>query len=79
MEKLTYTHDGSTFEVDKDLAEKWLEREGIEKDTLKYHHAMDCVIMNAMGRIEGGREKDRVEKMMEEIMREELMLTGGQA
>lgn len=82
MEKMKYAYEGVVYEVNRELVEKWLEREGIRKNTLKYHNAMICIVANAKGRlemqdIEPGKED--MEKAMEELIQEEVMLTGGQA
>lgn len=86
MEKRTYEYEGIVYSVDKGLHDKWLEREGIQYDgscdEAKYKDAMECVIVNAKGRLELqgiNRTKDAVEHAMEEIIREEIKLTGGEA
>lgn len=85
MDKKRYEYKGVIYEVNKDLADKWLEREGIHSgvpaDEKKYKDAMECVIVNAEGRLRlQGMElsKEAVEQAMEEIIREEIELTGGE-
>lgn len=85
MEKTKYEHEGVVYEIDSELRRMWLEREGILEGDLynkkQYKDAMECVIANAKGRLglEGrALDKEAVEQVMEEVIREELMLTGGE-
>lgn len=87
MEKRKYEYEGVTYEISKDLMDKWLKREGIDvgnegsmRKFLQTRNAMECVIANAKGRLQfQGTEpsKEAMEQAIEEIIKEEIELTGG--
>lgn len=81
MYVMTVIIDDIVYQLDKNLMEKWAEREGLEKGSVQEENAIRCVIENAKGRLrpEGVPTLHEIEREMEEIIREEIRLTGGEA
>lgn len=79
---LSYTYDGVICRIDKGLMETWMDREGLKKGTRQFDEAMACVMVNAQGRLKlqgipvAG---EALGKTAEELIREEIELTGGHA
>lgn len=79
---LSYVYNGVICHIDKGLMEAWMGREGLKEGTRQFNEAMACVMVNAQGRlkIEGvSVTGEALEKAAEELIREEIELTGGHA
>lgn len=75
-----YLYGNMNCQVDRQLAEKWMAREGLEETTHQFNEAMECVMVNAEGRLKAQKIPVTVESMKqaaEEVIKEEIMLTGG--
>lgn len=76
---MVYVYDGMECQLDTGLVEKWSGREGLT-DRQQFDRAMDCIMVNARGRL--GMEGTPVTAEVlglaaEELIREEIGLTGG--
>lgn len=79
---LSYAYDGVICRIDKGLMETWMDREGLKKGTWQFYEAMACIMVNAQGRLklEGiPVAGEALGKTAEELIREEIELTGGHA
>ena len=79
---LSYAYDGVTCHIDKGLMETWMDREELKKGTRQFYEAMACIMVNAQGRLklEGiPVAGEALGKPAEELIREEIELTGGHA
>lgn len=75
-----YPYGGMTCRVDRQLAEEWMAREGLTETTHQFNEAMECVMVNAEGRLKIQKIPVTVKSMKqaaEEVIKEEIMLTGG--
>lgn len=80
MDKMNYIHNGTVYGISRKLADAWMEREGFVVGTRQFDNAIVCVIENAKGRLKlqgVPAAKETMEQVMEEIIREEIELTGG--
>lgn len=80
MGKMNYEFNGNTYSVDRKLVDTWMEREGIREGEPGFHNAMECVIINAEGRLKQQNlpvTKEAMEQAMEDVIKEEIELTGG--
>lgn len=79
---LSYTYEGVNCHIDERLAGTWMDREGLKEGTRQFDEAMSCVMVNAQGRLklQGIPMTGEVlGKAAEELIREEIELTGGHA
>lgn len=79
---MSYVHKGMECCMDKELVEKWMLREGIRKGTSQFYEAMECVMVNARGRLESHGmpvTEESLRHAAEEVIKEEIELTGGEA
>ena len=80
MSKMKCSYGGVDYNISKDLMDVWMEREGLTEGTSQFENAIACVTGNAMGRLKlqgGEATKEAIEQVMEEIIKEEIELTGG--
>ena len=80
MSKLAYEYNRNVYELDRELVDEWMDREGITKDQPQFDNAMKCVAANAEGRLKlQGKPvtKNAMEVAMEDVIKEEIRLTGG--
>lgn len=79
---LSCAYEGVNCRIDERLVETWMGREGLKEGTRQFDEAMACVMVNAQGRlkIQGiSVTGEALGKAAEELMREEIELTGGHA
>lgn len=79
---MSYVYEGTECKMDKELVMKWMQREGIRKNTRQFYEAMDCVMVNAKGRLEShgiSITEESLRHAAEEVIKEEIELTGGNA
>lgn len=79
---LSYTYENVNCRIDEILVGTWMDREGLKEGTRQFDEAMACIMVNAQGRLKMQGVSvtgEALGKAAEELMREEIELTGGHA